>query len=109
VTISGSNFAQGATVAFVKGPVQTAATDVNVLNGSTITAKPPSGLSGTVDVVVTSNGLSSAQTPNDHFTYKTTTTTTTTAAALFRRPAGATFVLALATFGLPRAERQTRR
>ena len=107
VTISGTNFTAGATVEFAKGPVQLAATNVKVLNGSTITANPPTGPMGTTDVVVTVNGLSSAQTPSDQFTYKDSSTTTT--AALLRRPARLGFALALATIGFPAAETRTRR
>ncbi len=55
VTITGTNFASGATVKFGS----TAATNVVVVNGTTITATTPAGTSGAVTVTVTNgNGLS---------------------------------------------------
>ncbi len=54
VTITGANFAAGATVAFGS----TAATKVVVVNSTTITATTPAGNPGPVTVTVTVNGLS---------------------------------------------------
>ena len=54
VTITGTNFAAGATVAFGAS----AATNVVVVNGTTITATTPAGSIGSVTVTVTVNGLS---------------------------------------------------
>ncbi|MGE5057516.1 MAG: beta strand repeat-containing protein [Acidobacteriota bacterium] len=53
VTITGTNFASGATVSFGGNP----ATGVTVVNNTTITATTPAG-SGTVTVTVTVNGQS---------------------------------------------------
>jgi len=64
VTITGRNFAAGATVRF--GSV--AATNVVVKSSTSITATSPAG-SGTVDVIVTTTRGSSAISPADHFTY----------------------------------------
>jgi hypothetical protein len=64
VTITGTNFAAGATVTFGG----TAATNVVVTNGTTITATTPGGSVGAVTVTVTnSNGLSGNLT--NGFTY----------------------------------------
>jgi hypothetical protein len=66
VTITGTNFVTGATVAFGANP----ATNVVVVNGSTITCTAPSGTAGTVDVLVTTtNGVSTASAA-DKFTYE---------------------------------------
>jgi dipeptidyl aminopeptidase/acylaminoacyl peptidase len=65
VTITGRNFAAGATVMFGSA----AATDVVVVSSTKITATSPAG-SGTVDVVVTSPRGSSAVSPADQFTYQ---------------------------------------
>ena len=54
VTITGTNFAAGATVTFGS----TAATNVAVVNGTTITAATPAGTAGTVTVTVTVSGQS---------------------------------------------------
>ncbi len=55
MTITGTNFAAGATVKFGS----TAATNVTVVNSTTITATTPAGSVGAVTVTVTnSNGLS---------------------------------------------------
>jgi hypothetical protein len=54
VTITGTNFAAGATVTFGG----TAATNVVVVNGTTITATTPAHASGAVTVTVTVNGQS---------------------------------------------------
>ncbi len=66
VTITGTNFAAGDTVSF--GGLL--ATDVNVVSGTSITATAPrSPTVGTVDVVVTFNGQSSAKGTDDLFTF----------------------------------------
>ncbi|MFI5092241.1 MAG: IPT/TIG domain-containing protein, partial [Candidatus Acidiferrales bacterium] len=54
VTITGTNFAPGATVTFGSN----AATNVAVVNGTTITATTPAGSVGAVTVTVTVNGQS---------------------------------------------------
>ena len=54
VTITGTNFATGATVMFGSA----AATNVDVVNGTTITATTPAAGAGAVTVTVTSNGAS---------------------------------------------------
>ncbi len=54
VTITGTNFATGATVTFGS----TAATSVTVVNSTTITATTPAGSAGAVTVTVTVNGQS---------------------------------------------------
>ncbi len=54
VTITGTNFVTGATVTFGS----TAATNVVVVNGTTITATTPAGSAGAVTVTVTANGQS---------------------------------------------------
>jgi hypothetical protein len=54
VTITGTNFGAGATVAFGG----TAATKVVVVNSTTITATTPAGSAGAVTVTVTANGQS---------------------------------------------------
>ena len=54
VTITGTNFAAGATVTFGSA----AATGVTVVNGTTITATTPAHAAGAVTVVVTVNGQS---------------------------------------------------
>ena len=64
VTITGHNFAPGATVRFGSA----AATNVVVRSSTSITATSPPG-SGTVDVIVTTTRGSSAVSPADEFTY----------------------------------------
>ena len=54
VTITGTNFAAGATVTFGSA----AATNVVVVNSTTITATTPAGSAGAVTVTVTSGGQS---------------------------------------------------
>ena len=54
MTITGTNFAAGATVTFGG----TAATNVSVVNSTTITATTPAGSAGAVTVTVTVNGQS---------------------------------------------------
>ena len=58
VTITGANFANGATVTFAG----TAATNVVVVNSTTITATTPAGSAGAVTVTVTVNGQSGSLT-----------------------------------------------
>ena len=69
MTITGTNFAAGATVTF--GGV--AATSVVVTNSTTITAKTPTGSVGSVTVTVTNTGSQSGSLANG-FTYVTVTT-----------------------------------
>src|SRR5579872_1898974 len=64
VTISGTNFVGGATVHF--GTAK--ATNVQFVNGSTLTATSPPG-TGSVDVTVTTPGGTSATSSADLFTY----------------------------------------
>ncbi len=63
VTITGTNFASGATVTFGS----TAATNVVVVNSTTITATTPAGAAGAVTVTVTVSGQSGSLT--NGFTY----------------------------------------
>jgi IPT/TIG domain len=63
VTLTGTNFAAGATVTFGG----TAATNVVVVNGTTITATTPAGSAGAVTVTVTVSGQSGSLT--NGFTY----------------------------------------
>src|SRR5439155_626775 len=58
VTITGANFAAGATVTFGA----TAATNVVVVSGTQITARTPAGSAGAVTVTVTVNGQSGSLT-----------------------------------------------
>jgi PKD repeat protein/phosphatidylserine/phosphatidylglycerophosphate/cardiolipin synthase-like enzyme len=62
VSISGSNFSAGSTVAFGGD----AATNVNVVNTTLITATTPAHAAGTVDVVVTTVDLHSATLSNGY-------------------------------------------
>ncbi|HXP11144.1 MAG TPA: IPT/TIG domain-containing protein, partial [Acidobacteriaceae bacterium] len=64
VTITGTNFAAGATVTFGS----TAATNVVVVNSTTITATTPAGSTGAVTVTVTNVGSQSGSLTNG-FTY----------------------------------------
>jgi hypothetical protein len=68
VSVTGTNFAAGDTVAFGGS----AATGVTVNSATLITATSPAG-TGTVDVTVTGPGGTSATSPADQFTYTTTT------------------------------------
>ncbi|HVU48850.1 MAG TPA: IPT/TIG domain-containing protein [Terracidiphilus sp.] len=70
VTITGTNFASGATVMFGSA----AATNVVVVNSTTITAITPAGAAGTVTVSVTVNGQSGSLA--NGFTYIGTPTLT---------------------------------
>jgi hypothetical protein len=65
VTITGTNFASPATVAFGGN----AATNVVVVSTTSITATSPAGGVGTVDVTVTTPGGTSGTVAGDHFTY----------------------------------------
>lgn len=69
VTISGTGFANGATVTFGS----TAASNVNVLGSTTITAVAPAHASGAVNVVVTNPGGQSG-TKTNGYTYTTSGT-----------------------------------
>ena len=64
VTVTGTNFASGATVSF--GGV--AATGVTVASATSLTATAPAG-TGTVNATVTTSGGTSATTAADQFTY----------------------------------------
>jgi hypothetical protein len=77
ITITGTNFASGATVT-VGGA---ACMNVTVVNATEITCTTPAGTAGTASVVVTLNGVSNSA--NTLFTYNAppTTTSTTVAAA----------------------------
>ena len=71
VTITGTNFAAGATVTFGG----TAATNVAVVNSTTITATTPAGSAGAVTVAVTNPGTQSGSLANG-FTYAVVQTPT---------------------------------
>ncbi|MGO9228064.1 MAG: beta strand repeat-containing protein, partial [Bryobacteraceae bacterium] len=71
VTITGTNFAAGATVTFGG----TAAANVVVVNGTTITATTPVGSAGAVTVTVTNPGAQSASLANG-FSYVVAASTT---------------------------------
>ena len=71
VTITGTNFAVGASVTFGSA----AATNVTVVNGTTITATSPAGSAGAVTVTVTNSGGQSGSL-NNGFTYTTATAPT---------------------------------
>jgi acid phosphatase len=73
VTISGTGFADGATVSFGG----TAASNVNVLGSTTITAVAPAHTSGAVNVVVTNPGGQNATSVNG-YTYSGTPAPTVT-------------------------------
>ena len=77
VTISGSNFVTGATVAF--GGV--AATNVNVVSSKTITATTPAGSAGTVAVAVT-NPSGATSTPTLTYTFNPPPTISSVSPAL---------------------------
>src|SRR5262249_43381791 len=73
VTITGTGFVAGATVAFGGN----AATSVVVMKGATISCTAPAGTQGaTVDVIVTDAGGTSAANVNDRFTYNNAPTVT---------------------------------
>jgi large repetitive protein len=64
VTINGSGFTAGSTVAFGS----TAATNVSLVSATQITATAPAG-SGTVDVTVTTDGETTVTSASDQFSY----------------------------------------
>lgn len=66
VTITGSGFSSGATVDF--GTV--AGTSVNVVSSTSITVVSPAQVTGTVNVTVTVNSLTSGIVSGDQFTYE---------------------------------------
>jgi hypothetical protein len=72
VTITGSHFVSGATVAFGGNP----ATNVTVVSSGSITATAPAGSAGTVDVTVTTPGGTSATSAADQYTYDAVPTVT---------------------------------
>src|SRR5262249_47525133 len=73
VTLTGTGFVSGATVAFGGN----AATSVVVMNATTITCTSPAGTVGTtVDVIVTDAGGTSAANANDKSTYNNAPTVT---------------------------------
>jgi hypothetical protein len=65
VTITGDNFATGATVNFGTAP----ATNVAVISPTSITATSPAGFPGRVDVTVNTSGGTSGTTAGDLFIY----------------------------------------
>ncbi len=75
VTITGSGFSSGATVDF--GTV--AGTSVTVVSSTSITVVSPAEMTGTVNVTVTVNGLTSATVSGDQFTYEAAYTALTPA------------------------------
>ena len=98
VTISGSNFAAGATVSFGG----TSATNVSVVNSTSITATTPAHASGTVNVVVTNtNGQSGTLTNGFSFTSSSASTIT------FVQVAAATPQGSAATVSVPYSHAQT--
>ena len=72
VTITGTHFVSGATVAFGANP----ATNVTVVSSGSITSTAPAGSAGTVDVTVTTAGGTSATGTADHYTYAAPPTVT---------------------------------
>ena len=89
VTITGTNFTAPATVDFGTNP----ATNVSVVNASTVTADSPAG-SGVVDVTVTTAGGPSPTSPADQFTYGPTVTSISPPSGPL---AGGTFVTIIGT------------
>ena len=73
VTITGTGFISGATVAFGAN----AATSVVVVSSTSITAQSPAGAVGTVDVTVTNANGTSAVNGGDQFTYNSNVPTVT--------------------------------
>jgi len=72
ITITGTNFVAGATVAITQGAgvAPVAATNVKVVSATRITAKTGGGAAvGTFDVLVTTSAGTSSATPADHYTY----------------------------------------
>ena len=75
VTITGTNLTGATAVSFGSN----AATNVTVVSASQITATPPAGSAGTVDVTVTTPGGTSATSAADRYTYTTGPTVTSIA------------------------------
>ncbi len=75
VTITGTSFTGATAVDFGT----TAATNVTVVNDTTVTADSPAGSVGTVDVTVTTPVGTSATSPADQFTYAVAAAPTVTA------------------------------
>jgi hypothetical protein len=90
VTITGTNFTAPATVDF---GTNNPATNVIVVNASTVTADSPAG-SGVVDVTVTDAGGTSLTSPADQFTYGPTVTSISPPSGPL---AGGTFVTIIGT------------
>jgi hypothetical protein len=85
VTITGTGFVSGATVAFGVN----AATSVVVMSATTITCTSPAGTAGTmVDVIVTDAGGTSTANANDKFTYNAAATPTVTGLSPTSGPGG---------------------
>ena len=82
MTVTGTNFAAGDTVAFGGS----AATGVTVNSATSITATSPAG-SGTIDVTVTGPGGTSATSSADKFTYATVPAPTVSAVSPASGPA----------------------
>ena len=72
VTITGTNLAGATAINFGAN----AATNVSVVNATTVTATSPAGSAGTVDVTVTTPGGTSATSAADHYTYAAAPTVT---------------------------------
>ncbi len=70
ITITGTNFASGATVAFGSNP----ATAVSVQSATHLTATAPAASPGAVDVTVTTTGGTSPTSSADRYTYDATPT-----------------------------------
>jgi hypothetical protein len=97
VTITGTSFAGTATVGFGA----TAATNVVVVNATTITATAPAGTAGTVNVVVTTAGGTSAASTADHFTYLAIPTVTKVSPAAGPTAGGTTVTITGTAFAAP--------
>jgi len=95
VTITGTNFAAPATVAFGSN----AATNVAVLNSTSITATTPAGVAGSVNVAVTSNGQNG--TLNSAFTYSSGPTVSSVSPNAGPLAGGTTATITGANFASP--------
>ena len=80
VTITGTGFTAGSTVAFGAHP----ASDVSVLSATQISATSPAGSLGTVDVTVTTPGGTSPTSAADRFTFGSPPTVSTGAASAIK-------------------------
>jgi C1A family cysteine protease len=80
VTITGTNFAGATVVNFGT----TAASNVNVVSATSITATSPAHAAGIVDVTVTTPSGTSAISAADQFTYTATPTTNASTIGIFR-------------------------